>query len=421
MKLTAFLILASLLFPSISYSQSGWIPQPFPANKRYVEINFVENGVGFIFCSGNGTIYKTLNNGINWFSIQPEGINNINAACFTTEGLGCLIGGAIYRTTNGGWSIGILPNTNNGILEISAAKFINQDTAFACGTDFYPFPTPCCYDGVIWRTTNGGINWMEVHRAGGSFNTGLFCRDSKNIAVLNPSKIFFTTNAGTSWSEKPFTTFSQVIGWTFTNPYLDTIFIAGRDGGIIRTTDNGNNWTLSQTKSQTGPLNKIFSLDSKNVYAVGDTGKIFYTSNAGNSWIRQNSGTAKNLNSVWFLSRDTGYVCGDSGIVLKTFTRGLTSAVQISENVPGSFLLEQNYPNPFNPSTEIKFSLRTEAFVSLKVYNVNGAEVSELVNENKDAGYYSVSFSAQNLPSGIYFYKLTAGNFSDVKKMMVVK
>ncbi len=83
--------------------------------------------------------------------------------------------------------------------------------------------------------------------------------------------------------------------------------------------------------------------------------------------------------------------------------------------------LEQNYPNPFNPSTEIKYSLAKDSYVTLKVYDMLGKEVAELVNENKPAGNYTVEFNASNLPSGVYIYKLTAGKFTAVKKLILLR
>lgn len=91
--------------------------------------------------------------------------------------------------------------------------------------------------------------------------------------------------------------------------------------------------------------------------------------------------------------------------------------------VPEKFTVEQNYPNPFNPSTTIGFSIPQNAFVSLKVYNVSGKEIATLVNSQKTAGNYSVNFNADtyNLSSGIYFYKISAGNYTEVKKLTLIK
>ena len=89
--------------------------------------------------------------------------------------------------------------------------------------------------------------------------------------------------------------------------------------------------------------------------------------------------------------------------------------------IPQNFQLYQNYPNPFNPSTNIKYNIQKEGNVSLKVYNILGKEVKTLVNEFKTPGTYNVSFNASELPSGIYFYRLTSGNFTQVKKLVLLK
>jgi hypothetical protein len=90
-------------------------------------------------------------------------------------------------------------------------------------------------------------------------------------------------------------------------------------------------------------------------------------------------------------------------------------------SAPDHFILEQNYPNPFNPLTKIKYSVKSAQKVTLKVFDLLGREITTLVNEEKPAGTYEVIFDAKNLPSGIYFYKISAGEFNSVKKMVLLK
>ena len=95
--------------------------------------------------------------------------------------------------------------------------------------------------------------------------------------------------------------------------------------------------------------------------------------------------------------------------------------IEVEVNGPLTFVLEQNYPNPFNPSTLIKYSVPENGFVKLSVYNLVGEEVNLLVSGQVDAGFYEIEFDATALASGIYFYRLQAGNFVETKKMVLMK
>jgi hypothetical protein len=106
----------------------------------------------------------------------------------------------------------------------------------------------------------------------------------------------------------------------------------------------------------------------------------------------------------------------------RTKYNSIITSVNDSKNpMPYKFELAQNYPNPFNPSTFIKFSIPSESHVNLKIYDMLGREVRTLLNEEKAPGNYSVNFVAGNLPSGVYLYKLTARNYTDVKKLILIK
>lgn len=88
---------------------------------------------------------------------------------------------------------------------------------------------------------------------------------------------------------------------------------------------------------------------------------------------------------------------------------------------PDAFSLKQNYPNPLNPSTVISYQIATTSYVTLKVYNVLGEEVAALVDETEEPGEYSVRFDGSKLPSGVYFYRMNAGNFNAVEKLVLLK
>jgi hypothetical protein len=119
------------------------------------------------------------------------------------------------------------------------------------------------------------------------------------------------------------------------------------------------------------------------------------------------------------------YVVGYNGSSESSKTNYVSTPAEFHKQLPVELLNEytllQNYPNPFNPSTKISYSIKEEGLVTLKVYDILGKEIATLVNENKPSGNYEAEFNASALPSGMYIYKLQAGNFTDVKKMLLLK
>ena len=119
-------------------------------------------------------------------------------------------------------------------------------------------------------------------------------------------------------------------------------------------------------------------------------------------------------------------VAGDSGTItlpdsdLRSLLLSFTSA-SVPVGLPAQFSLSQNMPNPFNPSTRIRLSLPRPVYVSLKVFDLLGREVATLVNAMRPAGVYEEEWNASNIPTGVYLYRLVAGDFSDVKKMLIVR
>ena len=109
------------------------------------------------------------------------------------------------------------------------------------------------------------------------------------------------------------------------------------------------------------------------------------------------------------------------GSVTRKIHLASLTGVQEEKGLPITYSLQQNYPNPFNPATTIRYGIPSQSFVTLKLYNALGQEVAVLVNGEQHAGYYSVNFNANVMASGLYFYRLQTGTFSQTKKMMLIK
>ncbi len=114
-------------------------------------------------------------------------------------------------------------------------------------------------------------------------------------------------------------------------------------------------------------------------------------------------------------------IASDMNTGLYVLKMGNSVGVNENNTLVNDFRLEQNYPNPFNPTTKINYELRVTNYVSIVVYDILGNKVSDLISEKQNAGSYSVNFDATNFPSGVYYYKLTTGDFSETKKMMLLK
>lgn len=195
---------------------------------------------------------------------------------------------------------------------------------------------------------------------------------------------------------------------------------------IFKTTNAGANWTITLGGSGQS-LFGIYFTDPNTAYVCGFNGAIMKTTNAGASWVQQTSPSTQILTGIWFTNVNTGYISAWNGSVLKTTNGGLTFVEPISSEVPDNFILNQNYPNPFNPSTNIEFQVpragvgRDQSNVQLRIYDADGSEIATLVNENLSPGTYRTQWNASSYASGIYFYKMTAGSFTQTKRMILVK
>jgi hypothetical protein len=143
-----------------------------------------------------------------------------------------------------------------------------------------------------------------------------------------------------------------------------------------------------------------------------------YSTDEGLSWTQiDNLPHAK----AAFASARVGWSGGANDSIYKWDNTLLVTTVGQSKGIVGDFRLEQNYPNPFNPSTTIRYVLPYRSHVTLTVYNMLGQQVAQIVNGEVDAGNHDVQFNASNLASGVYFYRIQAGNFVESKALLLVK
>ncbi len=274
-------------------------------------------------------------------------------------------------------------------------------------------------NGVTWNPSNNGLSATENVRC-------LLVNNNYIYAGTWGDGFFFSNDNGNSWIP---------LNTGLSNLYIyqlaiknNTIYLAS-DAGIYTSTNNGLNWTLSDSGMTTSFIRAFEVVDPK--VLVGTSGEgVFVSMDNGATWNPVDTGLTEPY-IYCFANIGTSIFAGswDGEIWIRSVSEMLkTTLIAIQKNKPVSnFELSQNYPNPFNPSTNINFSVPYKSTVTLKVYDALGRLVSNLINgEVRAGGNYKVSFNADKLASGIYFYQLvalapTGDNFVSIKKMILLK
>ncbi len=200
----------------------------------------------------------------------------------------------------------------------------------------------------------------------------------------------------------------------------DGVLFAATSFGLYRTSDNGNNWEECDEGITDKYIRSIYGTHNA-LLAGTNYGGVYISSDNGNTWQEFN----ENLTyiPVISLTADSQYIYAGTYEygMWKRPIEDIIDDVSTSEILPEKFVLYQNYPNPFNPQTSIEFSIPRNEFVTLKIYDVLGREVATLVEKQMTAGRYTFSWNASQNASGIYYYRLEAGEFSQMRKMVLLR
>ena len=347
-------------------------------------------------------IYRSTNNGLNW---TQTSLNNVSVYGLVFSGNTTYAGvlGGVYISNDNGNTWNLSPINTNTVFSLAASG----NNIFA-GTG-----------SGVYLSTNNGINWVQI----GLNNkfVGSIITDGSNIfAGTDSYGVYNSTNNGANWIQTTLNDKSvyslAIIG--------NRIFAGTSVYGVYVSTNNGVIW------SQTALNNQdvwALSISGNNLFAgTLNNGGVFLSTNFGMNWIQKNQGFST-VPSVPSLFVYNNYIfAGTQGYnVWRRLISDILSINKISTAVPDGYNLYQNYPNPFNPVTKIKFDIQKTvvsskySVVTLKVFDILGKEIQTLVNEKLEPGTYEVTFVGRNLPSGNYFYKLTAGEYIKTNKMIL--
>jgi tricorn protease-like protein len=245
-------------------------------------------------------------------------------------------------------------------------------------------------DGKIWVSSDNGVTWKEIT------NTSVERWVTRVVPDNNDENIIYATYSGLKWRDP--------------------------DSRVFKSTNMGEDWIDISYNLPDAPVNS-FAIDPSSpntLYAGLDVGVFVLKGNE--SW--EAYGTGLPIVTVYDMKvhpTTKKLIIGTHGRSMYGIDTDGTVAVNEESNIPGHFVLEQNYPNPFNPTTSIEYSVVSNEYVSLKVYDLLGNEIADLVNEKKEAGKYNVTFDASEFASGVYIYRLTSGSINLSKKMILIK
>jgi photosystem II stability/assembly factor-like uncharacterized protein len=355
------------------------------------------NSNGYIFGGAHG-IFRSSDLGSSWTSVGPQNGYARLLATSTTS--------AVYAGTD----VGVYRSTDDGATWLSTPVAFAQVLAVApSGIVFVGHST------AMLRSTNGGVSWDSI-------NTGLPKASRRAIGItpagvvyvsVSGNGLYRSSNNGTTWT---LSTLTQEVT-SLCCPQTGVVLACTGATGFYRSSDNGQSWTVLNNGVGLSNVYALVANSRGDIFAsaVG----VYQSTDAGNSWISVGQGVTSSVISM-AVSREGNLIAGTGG---SGVFRGdlVASGVKGSSVLPVDFALEQNYPNPFNPSTIINYQVSAPGRVLLRVFNAIGQEVAVLVNEQKNPGAYSIRWDAQVAPSGIYFYRLQAGDRLETKKMVYLR
>jgi photosystem II stability/assembly factor-like uncharacterized protein len=453
-----FLVFLFVVFLSLAtMAQSPWILQLAPGLSQpapMIWFSAVDSNVCWgikvsLFDNSRQTpqIIRTTNCGSSWGLLTvpgvASGLEGTNIAALDANTAWALMwdrsgetNGGVFKTTDAG--IGWTRDTT-----IFRSQGGQEGIHFFDSNNGVVYGSPRAGYWEIYTTTDGGAHWIRVPSANipppQSGDDGL---DGQQITSIGNTlwfctflrSVYKTTDRGMTWTVARNVLGSDGVGLVVAfkdemNGLACSPFNNTGGNRIHKTTDGGATWTslppgsIPATPSAIwlayDPVSHLYVMTSHHFteFTTITTPGSAYSTDDGLSW---NQIDILPHGPAVFTYSGVGWSDGANDSVYK-WDSGVFTSVKEVNKIVDSYNLEQNYPNPFNPSTTIRFQVPNSSFVNLKVYDVLGKEVATLVNGEKPAGSYEVEFNAVGLPSEVYFYRIQAGNFVEMKKMLLLK
>jgi photosystem II stability/assembly factor-like uncharacterized protein len=391
------------------------VPDPASAQWSKTLSQFTYCSAGndsFLFAGTGYGVYLSTNDGLDWkltdstisrrwvWSLAVRGSN-----IFAGTDSGVLLSinnGASWRRVDGGLANELV--TALAVIDSNVFAGMYYNAGIIMSTDL----------GEHWKQSDSGLTDKYIRT--------MTVNGVNIFAGTNFSGVFGSSDSGRSWQHLGLSSY-DARGIAVNN---HNVFV-GTNSGVFRSSDDGHTWKamsngLPDTTYVEGYIVSLCGY-GPNIFAAAERGNIYYASEHDTAWRQVDDGfpvgsTVSHLDIIGKYIYATDY---DLGLWRRPLSEMITGINEIPGKLPSKFALKQNCPNPFNPSTMISYELPFSTHVKITVYNITGQEITTLVNEEQHAGSQSVKIDMNNYPSGVYFYRLTAGTFTEMKKMILIR
>jgi photosystem II stability/assembly factor-like uncharacterized protein len=412
MKAT-FICLALTSVLHCPFASAQWVHTNGPAG---VDIRCLALSGPDLFAGTYGSgVYLSTNKGTTWTPLRTDLPPYKYINCLAVDGENVYAGtvsGVFVSSNNGAnWS------ATTGVTGIDIHAFAVSGVNVFAGT----------WDYGAFLSTDHGRNWTAVNAGLPTDLLTVHSLASTGTTVFAGTEfgVFVSTNNGTKW-------IAACSG--LTNSFILSLAVSGTNlfagtyEGVFLSTDHGGSWDQVNAGFPLDihgdyPLVHALAVSGMNVFAGTDGDGVFLSTDNGTSWNAVNNG----LQNKYILNLavdDTNLYTGNnsSGVWLRPLSEMIMTSVSGPFcELPAMFGLRQNYPNPFNPTTAISFQLPVASHVTLVVCDLLGRKVAVLVNGKRDAGVHEVMFDGSNFASGVYLYRLQAGDFVQSKKLLLLR
>lgn len=406
-----------LLFTTFIHAQTDYwvaknngITNLATLNLRDIAINSADDlfaatrGQGVFVSTDGGENWNQKINGLTDLTIQSVAVNHSDEAFVGTNS-------GMFKSVDKGesWT------------ELETGLNISYATNITMCSNGYIFATTS-FEGII-RSTDNGNSWIGVNNgiSGGHAMSIYEDLAGQMLAGTSFGAIYFSNTYGEGWTQSsvglPNTTTAPVLSLIESS---DEVYFAGTGSGVYRSTDYGLNWSFVHAGGGNGYVYSFVFDHSNNLFIGTGSGGVYMSVDNGNEWQQINSGlTHLGVYSLAVNSINEVFAVTGEGIFKSDNTTG--SIEEDNNEVKFDFVLEQNYPNPFNPSTIIRYYLPQNELVTLKLLNTLGQTIEILFYANQTKGSHEIEFHSEAYSSGVYFYQITAGNFVQTKKMILLQ